>query len=494
MTASGRRTPDDRNSVADARIRRALEAWSSELAPALPSPELVRARGTGRIRRRRAATAAAAVAAVAALVTALVPLSHPSPARQQQSRAASGHAPLLGELAAHMRRLTTPRVLADARQAARSDLSLLTATTASLYRSAGTTRNVVLVPSSLGEVLVQLELGARGQTGSQIATALGMGGTSASAQAQLWNALSQQLTIDQRVSHVQLEQANYLFLERTLHVHGTYLDALARYFGEGIWEADFAGRPAATTRTINSWVRSVSHLRVPPLLPPGSITRRTAFVLANAFHFDASWSRALAFDPGRTHSAVFHLASGATVSVPTMHWSGVLRTAALDGMRAVELPYAGGRFSALAIEPETGSLTTMLDSWTPTSLSHLEAGLRQATVDLALPRLSLGSASSCNGALRAAGVRQAFSTGADFGGITSTPTALDMVGQSVAIRVDEHGTNAGGGTGSVSTLVSGGRDAVAVAFNHPFVFLIRDDATGAVIVEAVVADPAAVAS
>jgi len=416
---------------------------------------------------------------------------HQSPGNRSnaaEARRPSHGTTALVQLVAHVGRVHLPAAAAETTAAAHADTELMTGVTRALLGSSGT-NNVLVSPSSLAEVLTQLELGARGATATQIADALGENGVPATQQATDWNLLSQKLAADAKSSGDVLQESNGLFLENTLSVKPAFLNALASNFGEGIWRADFRDDPAKAAAQISNWAGHVTHFNIPSLLSNGSVNNRTAFVVANALRFSAKWSANYRFSITKTTQAVFHLANGTKSTVAMMHLTNDLKATTSHGVTAVELPYAGNRFSALVVEPTRGSLTSMVSSLTPGGITSIVKGLQLTTVTLSLPRFTLRASTSCDSALRTLDINDAFGSEADFGGITNTQVALSQVSQSQEISVSESGTDAGTASTVVGDVIRAERRQIAADFDHPFLFLIRDNSTGAVLFEAVVANP-----
>src|SRR5206468_40216 len=95
-------------------------------------------------------------------------------------------------------------------------------------------------------------------------------------------------------------------------------------------------------------------------------------------------------------------------------------------------------------------------------------------------------------ALRRLGVRRAFEAGAaDFGAMSPRARAdglhISLVKQKAFIKVDETGTEAAAVTG---TGVSAVAALPATSVDRPFLFVIRDRASGAVLFAGRVLDPA----
>ncbi|MFI7673390.1 serpin family protein [Actinophytocola sp. NPDC049390] len=93
--------------------------------------------------------------------------------------------------------------------------------------------------------------------------------------------------------------------------------------------------------------------------------------------------------------------------------------------------------------------------------------------------------------LRAAGMTDAFSTAADFGGITDdAPLHLDSVRHRTFVRVDEEGTEAAAASGGDAKIVSVPVPHT-VTVDRPFLFVITDTANGAPLFLGRIGDPTA---
>jgi serpin B len=86
----------------------------------------------------------------------------------------------------------------------------------------------------------------------------------------------------------------------------------------------------------------------------------------------------------------------------------------------------------------------------------------------------------------------AFSSGADFSGMTGKPDlAIDDVIHKSFVAVDEAGTEAAAATAVIMKLTAAPGLPVEVTLDHPFIFLIRDIQTAAILFVGHVVNPAA---
>jgi serpin B len=359
--------------------------------------------------------------------------------------------------------------------------------------------NVVASPSSLATVLAMLEVGARGSTAAQIAAALGTSSLSGARQAAGWRALGADETAAARRAGIDLTSADSLWTQTGLPLGPGFMSEMSGQFAAGVWQTDFRGHPDQAAAALNSWVDTQTHGLITRLFDPGVITPMTALVLANAVYFNGRWQTV--FDAAKTVDGTFHAAGDASVSVPFMTLSAPLRMTPLTitdlgdtsgtpesggapPYEAVELPYKGGRFAALVVMPTTGTLADFVNGLTPSSFGRIVGGLRRTGAVLSLPRFQLTDAHDLNGVLESMGVRDIFGP-ADLTGLSPTPLVVQQVEQRAFLKVDESGTKAAAATGVATATAA----PLAVTIDRPFLFLVRDMKTGAVLFESEVENP-----
>jgi serpin B len=358
-----------------------------------------------------------------------------------------------------------------------------------LELAANPSGNVLLSPMSADIDLSMLELGSAGATTQQIAAALHTSGISAARQAAAWEVLTGSMLAGESTG--ELHVANSIWVQQRLHVEASFLRQVAAAFGNQTYQVNFASNSA--TQAINAWVDAQTAGRIKRLFQPGQLDPMTEVVLANALHFHAAWRSPLLRD-AVTVEAPFHPASGGSISVPTIEDSqDSLAFAQTSSYQAVEIPYSNGRFAALLVEPETGSVSSLLESLDGSGLSPVVSALKTGPVDLSMPKLTLSVDHSLARPLEAMGMAPAF-VSADFapmlgpGGATNQ--AIGLVQQAATLHVNEWGTDAAAATG-ISVIPTDARAATPMDFDHPYVFLIRDAKTGAILFSSVVNDPTA---
>ena len=123
-------------------------------------------------------------------------------------------------------------------------------------------------------------------------------------------------------------------------------------------------------------------------------------------------------------------------------------------------------------------------------MSRTTQSLASSEVDVYLPKFTFRDQSTLNGVLAQMGMTDAFGSGADFSGMTGRRDLyLSVVVHEAFVEVNEEGTEAAAATGVVATLTSLRPAQPVFRADRPFLFLIRERATGAILFMGRVADP-----
>jgi serpin B len=347
-----------------------------------------------------------------------------------------------------------------------------------VLRESNPSANSGLGGYSVHQVLGMLYAGASGVTAAQMQEVLGWDLPMERFHSAM-NALDLELL--SRGDEVTLAIANRVWAQRGLPLEPDFLDVLTGDYGAPLAVADFATDAEAGRESINDWVSLVTHQKIPELFGPGTIASNTQLVLANAMYLDAPWK--YKFDPARTREAAFTLLDGTTVSVETMHFDDFLPSAGGEGWQAVELPYRGDELSMVVIVPD--DLPAFEAGLTAEGLGELLEAIKPGGIHLSLPKLEFSFHVSMVDAFKSLGLTTLFD-GADFSNITGgAGLSVAEVEHEVYFQVDEAGTRAAAATGA--SLADSHGPTVSV--DRPFMFVIRDRSTGAILFLGRVLDP-----
>jgi len=269
-------------------------------------------------------------------------------------------------------------------------------------------------------------------------------------------------------------QKDYEFLSE-------FLDVLAENYGAGMRILDFINETEQSRVAINDWVSNQTEGRIEDLIPPGAIDALTRLVLTNAIYFNAAWENT--FDEDMTADGPFYLLDGGQVSVPMMkqtEWFGYTEG---KGYQAVQLPYDGNELSMVILLPEAGNFQAFEEGLQAQQVCDIISDLQTTGVTLTMPKFEFDSEFSLEDTLAEMGMPDAFSLiEADFSGMTGNPELfISAIFHKAFIAVDEAGTEAAAATAVIMKLVVAPGFPVEVTIDSPFIFLIRDIETGAIL-------------
>ena len=200
------------------------------------------------------------------------------------------------------------------------------------------------------------------------------------------------------------------------------------------------------------------------------------------------------FLDGATKDGPFTRADGSTVSVPMMQADSEpeLAYARGPGWQAVDLPYDGGGLAMAVVVPDAGRLDEVVKGFDATSSAPCWPACNP-------PASTCGcrggpSAPRCcsTTVLAELGMPTAFTTGADFTGMTRSPDLeIAAVVHEAFIAVDEQGTEAAAATAVVMRATSARTPECELTVDRPFLFVLHDTATGTPLFIGRVSDPSA---
>ena len=276
--------------------------------------------------------------------------------------------------------------------------------------------------------------------------------------------------------------------QRDLPIEAAFLDVLAEYYGAPLHVVDYVADTEGARKAINGWVSDRTAEKIPELIKPRVLDDMTRVVLTNALYLKASW--ATPFDEKLTVDAPFTRLDGSTVTTRQMRQTEALAYASGADWRAVELPYAGNQLSMLVVVPSAGRFAAVERAFAG-GTQAFAAELAPAQVRLALPRFTFRTTADLKDPLRSLGVVDLFDDRvADLSGITTAQALyVSDVIHEVYLAVTEEGTEAAAATAVVAKATAAPAKIEELTVDRPFLFAIRDRATGAVLLQGRVLDP-----
>jgi serpin B len=352
--------------------------------------------------------------------------------------------------------------------------------------------NLFYSPFSISIALAMTYAGARGETERQMAETLHY----TLPQEQLhpaFNAVDQALAEGEKdEAAFRLSVANSLWGQQGFPFRQEFLDVIAKNYGAGMHLVDYrdgANREQAR-QAINAWVSEETQAKIEELIGEDILNELARLVLANAIYFKGEWVEP--FLSG-TQEAPFTRLDGSQVSAPMMSRRMITPYAQGEDFQAVELPYKGERISMVVLLPAEGQFEDFESSLDSDRVEAILQALSPHDLKLYLPKFNFSTELMLAETLEAMGMPEAFDgQRADFSGMydpgqTSEGNLyLSHVIHKAFVAVDEKGTEAAAATGVVAGIVSMPEELLV---DRPFIFLIRDQHTGAILFVGRVMDP-----
>jgi len=292
-----------------------------------------------------------------------------------------------------------------------------------------------------------------------------------------------------------LNLANRVYVQESLQVKPQFSDRLNNSYNSTFGKLN----PGTAKNDINHWVESVTNGKIKDLF--GEIADNVRMVLVSAIYFKAEWEDT--FSESSTQQKDFYASGTNKVKVPMMTTfddeAGYATFPQLDATALLK-SYVGNTVRLVVILPNKKDGLPQLEQKITKDvfLPQLEQKITKdvfstknyqtngaVEVTISLPKFKIEDSFQLNEGLQKVGIRDAFSDGADFSGISSVRLKIDEVVHKSFIDVNEKGTEAAAATGikMVPLSMTIRPESAKKVFNadHPFIFAIQHVATEAVL-------------
>jgi serine protease inhibitor len=353
--------------------------------------------------------------------------------------------------------------------------------------------NFAISPYSVFSALAMTYAGARGQTETEMARVLHLPFDQAGNHAAA-GALRKALLEAAGAPGCTLSVANRLWGQKGYIYQDAFLETTRESYGAELEPLDFQREPGPARQQINDWTLQQTRGKIRDLLPEGSITELTRLVLTNAIYMKAAWRKP--FGASDTEDGPFHVTPTEQIKVPMMSQTCHYQYAHRNKVHILVMDYAASRQSMVILLPDE------IDGWqkleselTPGKVESWLDAVEDRDVELRMPRFHALAELELQPILSRMGMPSAFGSagGADFSGIDGKRDLfISAVVHKAVVDVAEKGTEAAAATAVVATLGLHvpPEDQVALAVDHPFLFLIQDEGTGCILFMGRVVNPA----
>lgn len=352
--------------------------------------------------------------------------------------------------------------------------------------------NLFFSPESISTAFAMAYAGARGQTAAEMQHVLHF----TLPPAQLHPAMGTLLSsMNAQHNGYQLRVADALWAQQDASFLPGFLKLVQTDYAAGFHRVNFKASPDVVSNTINHWVEQQTNNKIQNLIGHGVLTPATRLVLTNAIYFKGDWLNP--FEKASTQNEEFHTSASQFVMVSLMHRTGSYRYYDGGTFQALELPYSGDELSMDVLLPKANNgLPALEQSFTASAAGDWLQKLEPVDkVILTFPRFTMTQQFELSSALSAMGMPQAFGGAANFSGMTGKPDfTISAAIHKAFIDVNEQGTEAAAAT-SIIMRATAARvpfpepPPVVFRADHPFLFLIRDAKSGAILFLGRVTDP-----
>jgi len=347
-------------------------------------------------------------------------------------------------------------------------------------------KNVFISPLSVSMALGMTYNGANGSTQEAMKSTLELNGLTLPEVNEAYQHLIELLSgLD---PNVLFQIANSIWYRQGWTFEEEFIQLNKTYFNALVSGLNFDDPNSADV--INAWVNENTKGKITEIINP-PIDPSMVMFLINAIYFKGTWT--YQFDKNATREWPFLLPDNSTKPCQMMGQESEFPYYENDDFQAVNLPYGKGDYSMIVFLPKWGknvdSLIAKLrqenfDAWL--SEFHSDSG------KVCLPKFTLEYELKLNDALKALGMSIAFDPDqADFTKMHPGPGLfISEVKHKTFVDVNEEGTEAAAVT-SVGIALSSypPPDIFELLADHPFVFVIRENQSGAILFMGKIVEP-----
>ena len=347
--------------------------------------------------------------------------------------------------------------------------------------------DMLFSPLSLQVALYMLANGASGNTYTEMTVVMGVKDMNIAEINGLYKTLLNGLSTADKTTKLTFANSFWVGESVMANILNQYRLALSENFSADVYENTAFGSIEATSK-INSWVESKTDGMIKDLFK--QTTADMQFILIDALYFNGQWSNK--FDKTATASDEFLKLDGTKTEIDMMFQQHTFVYNKYNSFATCKIPYGNEAFSMTVILPDEGcDFKKFIDGIDYELLfSNFSYPELYTNVKLYLPKFSIEYETQKLGdQLNSLGMKM-FGSGEKSLGNMMTPETSGIplqVVQKAKLDLDESGTTAAAATAITSYLGSAGTGSEPGPFtvefkaNRPFVYVIQERSTGAIL-------------
>ena len=325
--------------------------------------------------------------------------------------------------------------------------------------------NICLSPLSAQFAMAMVANGAEGKTKKEILDAMQLGDSANTHSRRLLDDIAEK-TIYNKHSEVRI--ANSIWIKEGFDVRQEFIDTNKEHFDALVESAPFN---QGTVKRVNDWCNENTNGKIPTILD--RLTGNDRMLLINALYLKAAWSKP--FQEENTTEKTFTTEKGEEIEVPTM----MIRNNESyysDNMVSMVSKRLQGGYTMLFILPAEGVKCDEAAEYVAKDFDTFLQKMEVRNVLLSLPKFTTDFGMSLKPILANLGIKRAFGSKAQFGGISDEALFISDVVQKTYINVNEKGTEAAAVTMAIAGALSMRPPKTEViTFDRPFIYAIIKD-------------------
>ena len=346
-----------------------------------------------------------------------------------------------------------------------------------LYRQLSGMESKVVSPMSITYLMGMLANGANGNTQQEILKAIGCEGLNVQELNALYHGLMQSAGRLDKKTIVNI--ANYVAVNKQNHLNSDFGKMVSDTYQARVESLDFSS--SKSTAKINDWCKAHTDGMIPKIID--QIDPSAISYIMNAIYFNGTWQEK--FDAKNTKQENFHGYTRDIQKVSMMHQVEKFYYTENNTFKAVDLPYGNGIYRMTVLLPNEGkSIDDMMKGMKVDKLEEINSQMEKCMVNLKLPKFTTEMELPLNSIISNLGAPSIFLPGkANFNHFANGNFFVSKMLQKAKIEVNEQGTKAAAVTAAIMLTSMAPMEMRNVEFHadHPFVYLITDTNSGAIL-------------
>jgi serpin B8 len=286
-------------------------------------------------------------------------------------------------------------------------------------------QSIVVCPFSVLSLMAEVYVGARGNSATQISSALFPNCNRDSLNSYYFSMLSLFKSINQK-GFVSITSASGFWFQNGNTILPNYSRTLKDIYSVTPVTLDLLSDKSQTCSIVNDWIFKNTQGKFTSVIDSAQIDDLTKMILANTVYFKGKWKKA--FNKQATGPIAFYTTPNETTTVEVMRQEQEIDYYTNDDFSAIRLPFKDKHLSLIVFLPaKVDGLKEFENNLSLLNLRKWESSLKKEEILVVLPKLSIKSKFSLNPLFISQGITDLFDPSlSDLSGITGKRDSLHI--------------------------------------------------------------------